>query len=769
MRSFRLFLTATCCLLAAITLVAAPSTVSYQGRLTDASNSPVADGTYSATFRLFTTDIGGSSIWLEVQDIVCSQGLFSAELGRMSPIMDSLVKHGSGQLWLEVEVQGATLSPRMRLGAAPAAAMSHSTAGTGGLSGLPGSQARVYMAPTDSGAISSASIDKDYDGIPDIGFEASAKVPRSVLKSYFETGDKPTQSQFSVVLDETGISSSSLVDLDDDGIAERTMNSKADNDGVIDYLDMDSDDDGIADRSLHSDIKPQCATTHLRCVQGGDTFSVSDSVDETSASFGVTRSSGGGFTTDGWQMLSAIDHNSLSCTSLNGLPPGEPALGSLVMLTDLQTSSITIGDVDRDGQLDFRCTPDSVSQSSSISDGGETASSNMRTRVNDLESKLQNLGLLHTTSVSSICDASSAKHAINTKGTGAQGGRLVFVSGSTGSASAVHSTGLDDDGDGVPEQEISSAITPTKAQHAINTKGTGAQGGRVVSVSSGTDVDSAFKEVTFYSPPDGAMLLPSLMKAKEKANKTKCSNNLRAMGGNGTTTEGDLSCDTAAATFTLSGSSSVSASIGTMSLSVSSDSVKDIREITDGLEWSIHRAVHGKGGVSRTASSHGGSHDNTVDEDCDGISSRTTWGSSSTLGTSASVTIQADASGAANPIEHSSGAHLTIGGDWINASDENLKENFQPVDGSDILEKIEELPILQWNYRSQSDEVTHIGPTAQDFKEVFGVGSNDKTISTIDPSGIALAAIKQLSKENNELKSQVAELKKMVEELAKKK
>jgi hypothetical protein len=121
------------------------------------------------------------------------------------------------------------------------------------------------------------------------------------------------------------------------------------------------------------------------------------------------------------------------------------------------------------------------------------------------------------------------------------------------------------------------------------------------------------------------------------------------------------------------------------------------------------------------------------------------------------------------PLHHSSGARLTAGGVWTNASDENLKENFKPVDGEALLEKIEELPISQWNYKVESDDVTHIGPTAQDFKAAFGVGANDKTISTIDPSGIALAAIKQLSKENDELKVQVAELKKMVEALAKKK
>jgi trimeric autotransporter adhesin len=71
--------------------------------------------------------------------------------------------------------------------------------------------------------------------------------------------------------------------------------------------------------------------------------------------------------------------------------------------------------------------------------------------------------------------------------------------------------------------------------------------------------------------------------------------------------------------------------------------------------------------------------------------------------------------------------------------------------------------------------VAHIGPTAQDFKKTFGVGSDGKTISTIDPSGIALAAIKELYKQNRELanqnrdlKEQNSNLKKRMDDLAQK-
>ncbi len=121
----------------------------------------------------------------------------------------------------------------------------------------------------------------------------------------------------------------------------------------------------------------------------------------------------------------------------------------------------------------------------------------------------------------------------------------------------------------------------------------------------------------------------------------------------------------------------------------------------------------------------------------------------------------------AHPLHMASGAHCTAGGTWTNASDANLKENFQPVDADEVLEMVAELPITKWNYRNEASSITHIGPTAQDFLATFGVGGDDKSISTIDPSGVALAAIQALRKRNLDLEAQIAELRNMILENAK--
>ena len=97
-----------------------------------------------------------------------------------------------------------------------------------------------------------------------------------------------------------------------------------------------------------------------------------------------------------------------------------------------------------------------------------------------------------------------------------------------------------------------------------------------------------------------------------------------------------------------------------------------------------------------------------------------------------------------HPIHMSSGAHVSTGGTWTNASDRALKENLQPVNERKILEKVAALPIQSWNYKAEARAVRHIGPTAQDFRAAFELGGSDKAIGTVDADGVALAAIKGL-------------------------
>jgi hypothetical protein len=102
------------------------------------------------------------------------------------------------------------------------------------------------------------------------------------------------------------------------------------------------------------------------------------------------------------------------------------------------------------------------------------------------------------------------------------------------------------------------------------------------------------------------------------------------------------------------------------------------------------------------------------------------------------------------------GAYLDISGFWVNVSDVNKKQNIKPIDGKRLLQNLAALPVTQWRYKGSPD--WHIGPMAQDFKALFNLGDDDKAITTVDASGVALAAIQQLMQENEWLEERVKAL-----------
>ena len=116
-------------------------------------------------------------------------------------------------------------------------------------------------------------------------------------------------------------------------------------------------------------------------------------------------------------------------------------------------------------------------------------------------------------------------------------------------------------------------------------------------------------------------------------------------------------------------------------------------------------------------------------------------------------------------ISTSTGAYLSTGGQWTDASDRNLKENFEPVDPQAVLEQVAQLPITTWNYRAEDDSVRHLGPVAQDFYAAFGLGADDTHIAPLDASGVALAAIQGLYQQNQELRAENAQLRARLDEL----
>jgi hypothetical protein len=103
------------------------------------------------------------------------------------------------------------------------------------------------------------------------------------------------------------------------------------------------------------------------------------------------------------------------------------------------------------------------------------------------------------------------------------------------------------------------------------------------------------------------------------------------------------------------------------------------------------------------------------------------------------------------------GVRLVAGsGSWETLSDRNAKTNFAPVDGQAILQQVAALPISLWNYKTQSASIRHIGPMAQDFYTTFGLGTDDRYISTVDIEGVTLAAIQGVNQIVHDQADQIA-------------
>ncbi len=116
------------------------------------------------------------------------------------------------------------------------------------------------------------------------------------------------------------------------------------------------------------------------------------------------------------------------------------------------------------------------------------------------------------------------------------------------------------------------------------------------------------------------------------------------------------------------------------------------------------------------------------------------------------------------------------GGSWSNVSDRTKKENFKVEDCEAILKTIIKLKITSWNYKSQNDNIRHIGPMAQDLYGAYHFGESRQSITTTDMDGIILSGIKALNtrlnhlqdfKNVDELKSEIQEEEKGLDELNK--
>jgi hypothetical protein len=106
--------------------------------------------------------------------------------------------------------------------------------------------------------------------------------------------------------------------------------------------------------------------------------------------------------------------------------------------------------------------------------------------------------------------------------------------------------------------------------------------------------------------------------------------------------------------------------------------------------------------------------------------------------------------------------NLTIAGTLTQGSSRDLKTNFVSLDPRDVLAKVNALPVSMWRYKLDDLAARHVGPTAEDFHQAFGLGTDDKHISPSDQAGVALVAVQGLTQEVETLRRENADLEKRI-------
>jgi hypothetical protein len=119
-----------------------------------------------------------------------------------------------------------------------------------------------------------------------------------------------------------------------------------------------------------------------------------------------------------------------------------------------------------------------------------------------------------------------------------------------------------------------------------------------------------------------------------------------------------------------------------------------------------------------------------------------------------------------------SSGNMQLHGTLTQGSSRDLKTDFVSLDPRDVLAKVNALPLSTWSYKLDGPAVRHVGPTAEDFYQTFGLGADDKHVAPSDQAGVALVAVQGLTQEietlrrkNTDLEERIAALEALLSSL----
>ncbi|MCC6963802.1 MAG: tail fiber domain-containing protein [candidate division Zixibacteria bacterium] len=804
-----------------------PVLIGHSGRLLDSDDAPIS-GTIDITYAIFETPAGGTALWTETHpNVAVTNGLFSVTLGSIVPLTTDIVAGSGGggggaialERYLEVRIGGdPPISPRTRLAAAPYAVAAGRV--DGDIKTGPGI---VIVGDTMSNAYATFG-EKVQAGLHAAGSALASGA--ALITSECESGSgnarlaiktKGTSAHRSVVSSTNQDSATTVVeaDLDGDGIAENSVSSSVDGSGAnrrVESLSIGSSGEDGVEVTLR--CKPDSVIEMSSLSEG---LTVMSSYTAKQGSTGRTKRTAA-FALDGSRSQDdevvsifggaqrRLEVHNIGSSGQDGIselrctPDSIVAENSVVVAGEVVTQSYTARQ-GKTGSASGKRTINPGGGSSETEEVCDTGGVSLKLKIDSTPARIStnitigkqtqsaSFGQRYDSDGDGIPEGEIAQSvtpttcgvAINQKGTGADKNRVVIQTTSSGlSPGASTALQSDSDGDSVPESEIAQFVTPTTCGVAINQKGTGAAKGRTIG--SSCDDSSAVQVIEVDDDGDGIVEGRGIIsvKAATGTGSTSASSHLSCDPNEDGTPDSEISQIVTPTTCSVAIKSKGTGADKNRTISSSCDGDEALHVLTadddnDGLidrgvtssvdtataqvvasgsDIGVAMKVKNKGVVKGNVTVNN-ANKVMIDFDSDGLGYV-----DSSLGVGVAPSHRIDVAG---------GAYCD-GTDWVNASDANAKENFKKVNGAELLDQIADLEITKWNYRGDAGS-QHIGPTAQDFQKAFGVGSDGKSISTIDPSGIALAAIKelyaQLKQKDQEVEALRQELAKLRRELKK--
>jgi len=738
----------------------APLLLNYQGRLADPATSlPKPDGPYTITFKIHDAETGGSLIWSETQVVTVTRGLFNMLLGSGTALSAS--DFAGTSRWLELEVEGETLSPRMRFGSVPYAIQAEEAKNAWRLTGNAGTNPTTnFLGTTDAVSLTLAVSDTVA-----LRLVPAADAP-NLIGGY--TGNSVTGGVSGATIGGGGGTSSPLAPWASGPFPNTVTGSYATVSGGA--LNTASDVYATVGGGWYN-------------IASGTSSTVGGGGSNTASGFGATISGGGGNTAEGEG--ATIGGGGGSTASADHATVG----GGYLNHADAQAATIAGGE-------DIRVTNDYAAVGggqhntasgdyATIGGGyGNTASYHRATVGGGWSNTASGYnatvggGDTNTASGSNATVGggyrNTASYPRATVGGGwsnsASGDSATIGGGDTNNASGWSATigGGDTNTASGWWATIGGGSNNTASDYSVTIGGgsNNTASDRFPTIGGGLRNNASGWSATIGGGQNNQATADYATIAgggsDTAGNGNRVTDDYGTVGGGANNQAGDNNGTSSDRTYaTVGGGSSNTASGGRATIGGGKDNTASgsCSTIAGGCSSSAvgdfsFAAGQGAKALHQGAFVWASSGDGDFSSERDGQ-------------------FKVQAPGGAKfhddvgnwvellwgqAIKTSAGAYLSYGGTWTNASDAALKQGFAPVDNRGVLRKLVNMPISTWSYRTEDANVRHLGPTGQDFYATFGLGDSDKAISTVDADGVALAAIQALAVENVALRQQLDDL-----------